>query len=238
MARSTPPDLSPALTAGLKALRLPLEYAPRLLAFQTELEKWNFTYNLTAIRDPREMVTRHLLDSLAVLPLLRREAGSGYGGQGMGAVSPSPIPHPPSPLLKILDVGAGAGLPCIPLAIVAPELHLSGIDSVGKKVRFMRHAQRTLGLTNFEPLEGRVEDLPATLQFDTITSRAFASLADFFRLTRHLLAADGQWVAMKGKLDAQEQADIPADVEIVEVRALRVPGLNEARHAVIARVKK
>ncbi len=211
MARSTPPDLSPALTAGLKALRLPLEYAPRLLAFQTELEKWNFTYNLTAIRDPREMVTRHLLDSLAVLPLLRG---------------------------RVLDVGAGAGLPCIPVAIVAPELHLTGIDSVGKKVRFMRHAQRTLSLSNFEPLEGRVEDLPATLQFDTITSRAFASLADFFTLTRHLLAADGQWVAMKGKLDAQEQADIPTDVEIVEVRALRVPGLNEARHAVIARVKK
>lgn len=211
MARSTPPDLSPALTAGLKALRLPLEAAPRLLAFQTELEKWNFTYNLTAIRDPKEMVTRHLLDSLAVLPLLRG---------------------------RVLDVGAGAGLPCIPIAIVAPELHLSGIDSVGKKVRFMRHAQRSLGLTNFEPLEGRVEELPASLQFDTITSRAFASLADFFMLTRHLLAADGQWVAMKGKLDAQEQADIPADVEIVEVRALRVPGLNEARHAVIARVKK
>ena len=231
MARHSPSDLEPALTAGLKALRLPLEAAPRLLAFQAELEKWNFTYNLTAIRDPKEMVTRHLLDSLAVLPLLRREAGT-------GEMSPSPVPHPPSPLFRILDVGAGAGLPCIPVAIVAPELCLTGIDSVGKKVRFMRHAQRTLGLSNFEPLEGRVEDLPATRQFDTITSRAFASLADFFRLTRHLLAADGQWVAMKGKLDAQEQADIPPDVEIVEVRALRVPGLNEARHAVIARVKK
>ena len=208
MASSPSPNLEPTLLAGLKALQLPEACAPRLLAFQTELEKWNFTYNLTAIRDPHEMVTRHLLDSLAVLPLLRG---------------------------RVLDVGAGAGLPCIPLAIAAPELHLTGIDSVGKKVRFMRHAQRTLGLTNFEPLEGRVEDLPATLQFDTITSRAFSSLADFFTLTRHLLAPDGQWVAMKGKLDAQEQAAIPPDVEIIEVRALSVPGLHEARHAVIAK---
>ena len=192
-------------------MRLQVEAAPQLLAFQAELEKWNFTYNLTAIRDPLEMVTRHLLDSLAVLPLLKG---------------------------RVLDVGAGAGLPCIPLAIVAPELHLTGIDSIGKKVRFMRHAQRSLGLNNFAVIEGRVEDLPAGEGFDVITSRAFASLGDFFNLTRHLLKADGQWVAMKGKLDAQEQTAIPADVEIVEVRALRVPGLVEARHAVIARVKK
>ncbi|MES2885431.1 MAG: 16S rRNA (guanine(527)-N(7))-methyltransferase RsmG [Pseudomonadota bacterium] len=233
MARSTPHDLEPTLTAGLKALRLPLEAVPRLLAFQTELEKWNFTYNLTAIRDPKEMVTRHLLDSLAVLPLLRKqEAVSWDGGWGAGQAS---VPRTPTPIPRILDVGAGAGLPCIPIAIVAPELHLTGIDSVGKKVRFMRHAQRALSLTNFEPLEGRVEDLPATLQFDTITSRAFASLADFFTLTRHLLAPDGQWVAMKGKLTADELAGIPPDVELIETRALSVPGLKEARHAVIAK---
>lgn len=211
MARTPPPDLTPLLVAGLKKLGLPVEAAPRLLAFQAELEKWNFSYNLTAIRDPAEMVTRHLLDSLAVRPLL---AG------------------------RVLDVGAGAGLPCIPIAIIAPELQLTGVDSVGKKVRFMRHAKRTLGLSNFEAIEGRVEQIPADLPYNTITSRAFASLADFFTLTRHLLAVDGQWVAMKGKLDATEQAAIPADVEIVEVRALHVPGLNEARHAVIARPRK
>ena len=228
MARTAPPDLSPLLIAGLKALHLPVEAAPGLLAFQAELEKWNFTYNLTAIRDPQEMVVKHLLDSLTVLPLLGREAGAGYGGQGMGVMAPSP-------LFRILDVGAGAGLPCIPVAIVAPELHLTGIDSVGKKVRFMRHAQRTLGLSNFEPLEGRVEDLPATQLFDTITSRAFASLADFFTLTRHLLSPDGQWVAMKGKLTADELAGLPPDVELIETRSLSVPGLKEARHAVIAK---
>ncbi len=211
MARTPPPDLTPKLLAGLAALGLPAAAAPRLLAFQSELEKWNFTYNLTAIRDPAEMITRHLLDSLAVRPLLRG---------------------------RVLDVGAGAGLPSIPVALVAPELQLTGIDSIGKKVRFMRHAQRSLGLDNFQVIEGRVEDVPAGAPYDTITSRAFASLADFFSLTRHLLAEDGQWVAMKGKLDAQEQTAIPADVEIVEVRRLSVPGLNEARHAVIARPRK
>jgi len=211
MPRPKSPDLESTLIAGLNALGLPLSAVPQLLAFQAELEKWNFTYNLTAIRDPLEMVTRHVLDSLAVRPLL-----SG----------------------RVLDVGAGAGLPCIPVAIIAPELHLTGIDSIGKKVRFMRHAQRTLGLANFEALEGRVEDVSPATRYDTITSRAFASLVDFFSLTRHLLTPDGQWVAMKGKLDAQEQAAIPADVEIVEVRRLSVPGLNEARHAVIARPKR
>lgn len=203
--------LEAQLAKGLSSLGLPLESALKLLAFQAELEKWNFTYNLTAIRDPAEMVTRHLLDSLAVRPYLKG---------------------------RVLDVGAGAGLPCIPVAIVAPELHLTGIDSVGKKARFMRHAHRTLALSNFEALEGRVEALAAGPGYDTITSRAFASLADFFGLTRHLLKADGVWVAMKGKLEGDELGSIPPDVELIETRALSVPGLNEARHVVIARPKK
>lgn len=201
----------PLLLAGLAKLGLPAALAPRLLAFQAELEKWNFAYNLTAIRDPAEMVTRHLLDSLALLPLLRG---------------------------RVLDVGAGPGLPCIPCAIAAPELLFTGLDSNGKKARFMRHAQRTLKLENLTVIEGRVEAVPAESRYDTVTSRAFASLADFFTLTRHLVADDGQWVAMKGKLEPQEQAAIPADVEILEVRRLAVPGLDEARHAVIAKVKK
>lgn len=202
--------LESQLSKGLAALGLPLAAVPRLLAFQAELEKWNFTYNLTAIRDPAEMVTRHLLDSLAVRPHLKG---------------------------RVLDVGAGAGLPCIPVAIIAPELQLTGLDSIGKKVRFMRHAKRSLSLDNFEVIEGRVEALPADARYDSITSRAFASLADFFALTRHLLAADGVWVAMKGKLEADELAAIPPDVELIATHALRVPGLNEARHAVIARRK-
>lgn len=213
MTRSARPavDLEATLRAGLKTLGLPEQAAPQLLAFQAELEKWNFAYNLTAIRDPQEMVTRHLLDSLAVRPLLRG---------------------------RVLDVGAGAGLPCIPVALIAPELQLTGLDSNGKKARFMRHAQRTLGLANFSVIEGRVEAVPLERPYDTITSRAFASLADFFNLTRHLLAPDGVWVAMKGKLEADELAGIPDDVELIETRALSVPGLHEARHAVIARLKK
>ncbi len=203
--------LESQLNKGLAALGLPTDAAAKLLAFQAELQKWNATYNLTAIRDPAQMVTRHLLDSLAVAPLLKG---------------------------RVLDVGAGAGLPSIPVAIIAPELHLTGLDSVGKKVRFMSHAKRTLGLTNFDVLEGRVESLPALASYDTITSRAFASLSDFINLTRHLLAADGVWVAMKGKLEADELAAIPPDVELIATRALSVPGLNEARHAVIARLKK
>jgi 16S rRNA (guanine527-N7)-methyltransferase len=196
------------LLEGLEALSLPSALAPRLLAFVAELEKWNFAYNLTAIRDPAEMVTRHVLDSLAVLPLLKG---------------------------RVLDVGAGAGLPCIPLAIAAPGLQLTGLDSNGKKARFMRHAQRTLKLDNLAVIEGRVEAVPAAEGYGVVTSRAFASLADFFTLTQHLVAADGVWVAMKGKLEPDEQASIPAGVELLEVRRLSVPGLNEARHAVIAK---
>lgn len=237
MARPKSPDPEIPLLAGLNALNLPAAAAARLLAFRTELEKWNSSYNLTAIRDPLEMVTRHLLDSLALLPLLLRQAeAAGRRAEPEDAAASPLAPHR-SPF-RVLDVGAGAGLPCIPLAITAPALHFTGLDSNGKKARFMRHAQRSLGLANFEVIEGRVEALPAGADFDLVTSRAFASLGDFFSHTRHLLAADGVWMAMKGKLDAQEQAAIPADVEIVAVHALRVPGLNEARHAVIARAKK
>lgn len=208
MTDTAAPATQALLLAGLETLGIAAARAPALLAFLAELARWNATYNLTAVRDPAEMVTRHLLDSLAVLPLL----------QG-----------------PVLDVGAGAGLPCIPVAIVDPRLAVTGLDSNGKKARFMRHVQRTLGLENFSVIEGRVEALDPAQRYRTITSRAFASLADFFTFTRHLLADDGVWVAMKGKLGDDEQAACPRDVEIVEVRALRVPGLNEARHAVIAK---
>jgi 16S rRNA (guanine527-N7)-methyltransferase len=202
------------LAEGLARLALPATLVPRLMAFLAELEKWNFAYNLTAVRDPAEMVVRHLLDSLAVLPLLQ----SGPAG-------------------RVLDVGAGAGLPSIPCAIAAPALAITGLDSNGKKARFMRHAQRALALDNFSVIEGRVEAVPATAPYGVITSRAFASLVDFFTLTRPLMAPDGVWVAMKGKLLPEERAAIPADVEILDVRSLSVPGLDEARCAVIARLK-
>jgi len=180
---------------------------PALLAYLAELEKWNAAYNLTAIRDPREMVTRHLLDSLVM------------------------VPHVRGPLL---DVGSGAGLPGIPLAIARPELAVTVLDSNGKKARFLRHAVRALKLGNVAVVEARVEDHRPDAPYAAITSRAFASLKDFFSLTGHLLAADGQWLAMKGKLDDSETQDLPAGVGIVDIKPLKVPGLAEARHLVIA----
>jgi len=195
------------LEAGLAALGLPDALAAPLLAYLAELEKWNAAYNLTAIRDPREMVTRHLLDSLVM------------------------VPHVHGPLL---DVGSGAGLPGIPLAIARPQLAVTVLDSNGKKARFLRHAVRALKLPNVAVVEARVEDHRPAAPYAAITSRAFASLKDFFRLTGHLLAPDGQWLAMKGKLDDSEKQDLPAGVGIAEIKPLKVPGLAEARHLIIA----
>jgi 16S rRNA (guanine527-N7)-methyltransferase len=199
------------LAAGLKDLALEQEeLRERLLFFLDELQRWNRAYNLTAIRDPGEMATKHVLDSLAILPLVRG---------------------------RVLDAGSGAGLPAIPLALADAALQVTALDSNGKKARFLRHIQRALNLSNLEVAEARAESFAPAAPFDVITSRAFASLADFFSATRHLLAAGGQWVAMKGKLDPQELAAIPAGIEIRETRRLRVPGLAEDRHAVIAEMK-
>lgn len=205
------PQLLAQLEVGIRELKLdlPASVPQRMLRYLDELQKWNGAYNLTAVREPAEMVTRHLLDSLTLLPLM-----TGY----------------------VLDVGSGAGLPAFPLAIANPALRVVALDSSGKKARFMRHAQRNLALDNLEVIEGRVEKL-ASQYFDCVVSRAFSSLAEFFDKTAHLLAPAGVWVAMKGKLDAAELAAVPAQIEIRETRRLLVPGLNEERHAVIA-IKK
>jgi 16S rRNA (guanine527-N7)-methyltransferase len=195
------------LEAGLAALGLLAALSPALLAYLRELEKWNSAYNLTAIRDPREMVTRHLLDSLVMVPWMRG---------------------------PLLDAGSGAGLPGIPLAIARPEAAVTVLDSNGKKARFLRHAVRALKLPNVTVVEARVEDYRPEAPFAAVTSRAFSSLGDFFRLTGHLLAPGGQWLAMKGKLDDSEQQDLPAGVGIVDIKALKVPGLAEARHLIVA----
>lgn len=212
-------SLQARLAQGLRGIAAPLpaEAPAQLLALLLELEKWNSAYNLTAVRDPAEMVTRHLLDSLALLPVLDEL-----------------VARLPSPVCRILDAGAGAGLPAIPLAIARPQWQVTGLDSNGKKARFMRHAQRALALPNFSVIEGRVEECPPGEGHELILSRAFASLGDFFSLTRHLLAADGVWVAMKGKLEDSERTGIPPDVVLRETRRLSVPGLNEDRHAIIA----
>jgi 16S rRNA (guanine527-N7)-methyltransferase len=195
------------LDAGLAALQLDLsdETVAALLAYVALLARWNATYNLSAVRDPAEMVTRHLLDSLAIAPLVR------------GAT--------------LADLGSGAGLPGIPLAMIAPERAVTVVDSNGKKTRFLRAAVRELGLGNVSVVESRVESLHA--RYDCITARAFASLADMLGWGGDLLAEDGCWLALKGRFPTDELAAIPTGFVVDEVRALHVPGLDAERHVVV-----
>jgi len=194
------------LLAGLIGLRLDPALAGPLLRYLGELVLWNKAYNLTAVREPAEMVTRHLLDSLAVLPHV-----SG----------------------RVVDVGAGAGLPGIPLAIANPALRVTLLDSNGKKARFLRHVQRQIPLTNVDVVEARAEAFVPPVPFDTVVSRAFAALGEFLQATARL-SANGRWLAMKGKLDAQELAEVPPGFRVEQQVQLQVPGLDEARHLIIA----
>jgi 16S rRNA (guanine527-N7)-methyltransferase len=194
------------LLAGLVGLRLDPALAGPLLRYLGELVLWNKAYNLTAVRDPADMVTRHLLDSLSVLPHV----------QG-----------------RVVDVGSGAGLPGIPLAIANPALNVTLLDSNGKKARFLRHAQRVLPLGNVEVVEARAEAWAPPARFDTVISRAFASLAQFLAATARLGAPDGRWLAMKGKLDRAELAAVPAGFRVERELPLQVPGLDEERHLIV-----
>jgi len=186
----------------------------RLLAYMALIQRWTKVYNLTAVRNTGEMFTHHLLDCLAVVLPLR--AGTGAAGQGS---------------LRVLDVGSGAGLPGVILALLNPSWQVTCVDAVAKKAAFIRQSAVELGLANLHGIHGRVE-APGTFktpEFDLITSRAFASILDFTTLTRPLLAVGGQWAAMKANLSAHEQAEIPPDVEMFHVEQLEVPELNEKR---------
>lgn len=203
------------LVAAAAELNLGLHAATlaRLMAYLALLQRWNRVYNLTALRDPDEMLSHHLLDCLAVLPALRRHAKS----------LANPSPH-------ILDVGSGGGLPGVVLAAVQPGWQVSCIDTVGKKAAFIRQVAADLRLPNLRGLHGRVEALrQADGQYDVITSRAFASLADFTTLSADVLAPQGVWLAMKGKPPADEQAALPAGVQVFHVEQLHVPGLDAQR---------
>lgn len=203
------------LVAGLHALALDPSLAEPLLAFLRELQRWNRAYNLTAVRAPEQMVTRHVLDCLAVLP----------------AIDALELPGD----LRLLDVGAGAGLPGLLLAMARPEWSVTVLDSNGKKVRFMRSAVRELGLANVTTVQERAERYAPERPFTAIISRAYSQLADFFANTQHALAADGYWLAMKGKLADPEVAQAREQgVRIMQITALQVPGLDEARHLVVA----
>lgn len=201
--------LDQSLRAALDALAepLPAGAAEQFADFLRLLAKWNRTWNLTAVRDPEEMVTRHLADSLSVRRWLAGDS--------------------------IADVGSGAGLPGIPLAIAEPGRHFVLIDSAAKRTRFMVQAAATLGLDNVTVVHSRAQDYRRDTGFDTVISRAFASLADFAAAAGHLASPTGRLLAMKGRHPGEEIADLPAAWRAVEVTALRVPGLQAERHVVI-----
>jgi 16S rRNA (guanine527-N7)-methyltransferase len=206
--------LADKLTAGAEALHIALSAAQigRLLDYVALLVKWNAVYNLTAVREPMQMVTQHLLDSLAALPAF---AGA----------------------RQVLDVGAGGGLPGMVLAIWAaeaqPALQVALIDTVHKKTAFLTQAKAELGLANVSVHTGRVEQMSSTQQFDVITSRAFAELADFIDWSGHLLAPGGRFIALKGLRPDAEIARLPVGWRVTAVQPLQVPGLNAERHLVL-----
>lgn len=178
----------------------------RWLAYVALLAKWNKAYNLTAVRDPREMVSRHIFDSLSIAAHIH--------GQ------------------RLLDVGAGAGIPSIPLAILWPDRQLTGLDSNGKKVRFMQQVKNELGLANFTAVQTRVEDFQTAPLFDGILSRAYASLADFVGSSQHLLAPDGTFWAMKAVIAANELSEVPKPYKVSTCLPLEVPGCVAERHLI------
>ncbi len=203
---SASPDLRAELEAGLAALALDPALATPLLAYLELLQRWNRAYNLTAVRDPREMVVRHLLDSLAMHPFVADGT--------------------------LADLGTGPGLPGIPLAIAKPGLRVTLVESNGKKARFLREAVRTLGLANAEVAESRIEALDRPGAFDAITARALATLPQILALGGHLLKADGLLLAMKGARPDDEIAALPPGWRLESVQPLTVPGLAAERHLV------
>lgn len=201
------------LRAGLAALKLNLndEQIRQLLDYQDLIGKWTKVYNLTAVRDPAEMMTHHLLDSLAaVAPLQRYLKGAGLE-QGV----------------RLLDVGAGAGLPGVVIAICCPAIRVTCVDTVAKKAAFIKQASLALKLPNLAGFHARVENIAEP--FDVICSRAFASLPDFTNWSHGALAGNGVWMAMKGKHPADEISALPSSVGVFHVEQLRVPGLNAER---------
>ena len=207
---SAPLDV--ALRAGCQTLGLELDEAQiaKLLDFMGLLQKWNKVYNLTAVRNPEEMLTRHLLDSLAAVAPLRRHLAQ-QGGAGR----------------RLLDVGSGGGLPGVVFAICCPDLDVSCVDTVAKKAAFIQQAAAALQLSNLHGLHARVENLDGP--FDVVSCRAFAALADFTAWSRQALAPHGVWLAMKGRHPQDEIDALPGDVQVFHVEQLTVPGLQAER---------
>lgn len=185
------------------------EQKTQLVAFVALLNKWNKAYNLTSVRDPNEMLIKHIMDSLVVSPYLQGE--------------------------RFIDVGTGPGLPGIPLAIANPDKQFVLLDSLGKRITFIKNAVRELGLNNVVPVQSRVEEFDAEQGFDGVLSRAFASLNDMVNWCYHLTNDKGQFYALKGQYHATELSEIAQPIELVEVMPLTVPELIGERHLVLLR---
>ena len=207
--------LGAALGAALEhaCMQLPFDVSGRqqqtLLRYVELLARWNATYNLTSVRDPLEMVTQHLADALSVVAPLRAKLPVRAGR-------------------SLLDVGTGAGLPGLVIAALEPELQITCVDTVGKKIAFVRQAIGELGLANVTAVHGRVEQIRQP-RVDVVCARAFASLVDLALWTRHLLLPDGVWMALKGRQPDEEIAALPTDVEVFHVEQIRVPGMAAER---------
>ena len=201
--------LTSMLLEGLKSLPLSLsnEQVDKMIAYLALLSKWNSVYNLTSVRDPKEMVRQHLLDSLSAAHAFKEAK-------------------------NVLDVGSGGGLPGMILAITYPQLRISMIDTVSKKTAFLTQAKTELGLSNVTVYTGRVEALVVEQKFDVITSRAFSELCNFVNWSGHLLADRGQFLAMKGIAPNQEIERLPAGWEMTQIESLSVPGLDVERHLI------
>jgi len=205
-------SLDAELRSGAAELGLALSDAQfdQLLAYLELIGKWTKVYNLTAVRDPAEMLSHHLLDSLAVIGPLRRQTGN------------RPI--------RLLDVGSGAGLPGVVIAICCPDVQVDCVDTVAKKAAFIQQVAASLKLPRLRGLHNRVENLDHP--YDVVSSRAFASLADFVTWSAGALAEQGVWMAMKGKLPEAEMAALPATATVFHVEQLQVPGLGAERHII------
>ncbi len=211
MSSMVTPQHAEELTLGARELGVELSESQhrQLLAYLALLIKWNKAYNLTAVRDPDEMVSRHLLDSLSVVRFIEGE--------------------------RQLDVGSGGGMPGIPLAILFPEMKVTVLDSNGKKTRFLTQVKLELALTNLQVIHSRAEAFQPALPFNGIISRAFSSLEDFTQWTRHMGDGETRWLAMKGLHPVDELVALPADFHLESAQALAVPGCQGQRHLLILR---
>ncbi len=213
-------ELAAIIATGAAQLKVELEpgRVDRLVAYLHLIERWNATYNLTAVRGLNAMATQHIVDSLSAIPTLRRL----FRGPGRG---------------RVLDVGSGAGLPGVVMAIVEPGIDVTCVDSVGKKAAFITQASGTLGLRNLSAVHARVEAMRPPPAYDVVVSRAFASVSDFIASASHLLSPGGWWMAMKGKVPHQELSAAERLSVTLEVEPLHVPGLDAERCLVLGRPK-